>query len=126
MTDIQPNRTRLPTWSVSERPMARTVGRPMQRFLHVEASGGIVLLVATTITPTLACCSNRDKTRCGRWPTRFDASSRSRPTLESMSPISDAASNTLASPATRCHAPQNQHGKGSPSFDPSMRPWPTN
>ncbi|MCP3991751.1 MAG: Na+/H+ antiporter NhaA [Actinomycetia bacterium] len=27
--------------------MARTVGRPMQRFLRVEASGGIVLLVAT-------------------------------------------------------------------------------
>lgn len=47
MTDTQPERTRLPTWLVSERPMARTVGRPMQRFLHVEASGGIVLLAAT-------------------------------------------------------------------------------
>jgi len=27
--------------------MARTIGRPMQRFLHVEAAGGIVLLMAT-------------------------------------------------------------------------------
>ena len=47
MTDTKPARERLPTWLASERPMARTVGRPMQRFLHVEASGGIVLLAAT-------------------------------------------------------------------------------
>ena len=47
MTNTQPTRTRLPTWSASERPIARTVGRPMRRFLHVEASGGMVLLAAT-------------------------------------------------------------------------------
>ncbi len=47
MSDTRPTRSRLPTWLTSERAMARTVGRPMQRFLHVEASGGIVLLVAT-------------------------------------------------------------------------------
>ncbi|MGI9598305.1 MAG: Na+/H+ antiporter NhaA [Acidimicrobiales bacterium] len=45
--DDQDERPRLPTWLTSERPMARTIGRPMQRFLHVEAAGGIVLLVAT-------------------------------------------------------------------------------
>ena len=42
-----PTPTPLPTWLASDRKMARTVGRPMQRFLHVEASGGIVLLLAT-------------------------------------------------------------------------------
>ena len=42
-----PTRPTLPTWLASDRPMARTVGRPMQRFLHVEASGGLVLLLAT-------------------------------------------------------------------------------
>jgi NhaA family Na+:H+ antiporter len=40
-------RNTLSTWLTSERPIARTIGRPMQRFLHIEESGGIVLLAAT-------------------------------------------------------------------------------
>ncbi len=52
MTDVTkssgaPARSTLPTWSASERLMAKRVGRPMRRFLHVEAAGGIILLAAT-------------------------------------------------------------------------------
>ena len=52
MTDSSseaPTRTTLPTWSESGRPIARVIGRPMRRFLHVEAAGGVVLLAATII-----------------------------------------------------------------------------
>lgn len=36
-----------PTWIASDRPIARLVARPLARFLHVEAAGGILLLLAT-------------------------------------------------------------------------------
>lgn len=36
-----------PPWSESDRPVPRTLVQPLQRFLHTEASGGIVLLAAT-------------------------------------------------------------------------------
>ena len=36
-----------PTWLGSDRFLARSLGRPIARFLHVEASGGVLLLVAT-------------------------------------------------------------------------------
>jgi NhaA family Na+:H+ antiporter len=35
-----------PTWLLSDRFLARSLARPVQRFLHVEASGGILLAVA--------------------------------------------------------------------------------
>ena len=35
-----------PVWLLSERRLARTIGRPIASFLRVEAAGGIVLLVA--------------------------------------------------------------------------------
>jgi NhaA family Na+:H+ antiporter len=35
------------TWLGSDRVLARSVARPLGRFLHVEASGGVVLLAAT-------------------------------------------------------------------------------
>jgi Na+:H+ antiporter, NhaA family len=35
-----------PIWLLSERPLARLVGRPVASFLRVEAAGGIVLLAA--------------------------------------------------------------------------------
>jgi NhaA family Na+:H+ antiporter len=41
-----PNFSR-PTWIGSDRALARLVARPLARFLHVEASGGILLLAAT-------------------------------------------------------------------------------
>ena len=41
-----PNLAR-PTWIGSDRPLARLVARPLARFLHVEAAGGILLLAAT-------------------------------------------------------------------------------
>ena len=37
------------TWIESDRPLARTFGRPLQSFLAVEAGGGIMLVVATVI-----------------------------------------------------------------------------
>lgn len=37
------------TWSGSDRMLARRVARPLNRFLHIEAAGGIVLLVATVV-----------------------------------------------------------------------------
>ncbi len=36
-----------PTWLGSDRLLARVVGRPVTRFLHIEAGGGLVLLAAT-------------------------------------------------------------------------------
>jgi NhaA family Na+:H+ antiporter len=41
-----PDLTR-PTWLGSDRPLARFVARPLARFLHIEAAGGILLLAAT-------------------------------------------------------------------------------
>ena len=38
-----------PTWLRSDRPLARYLAQPVARFLHVEAAGGIVLAVATTV-----------------------------------------------------------------------------
>jgi Na+:H+ antiporter, NhaA family len=38
-----------PTWIGSDRPLARLVARPLARFLHVEAAGGVLLLVATLV-----------------------------------------------------------------------------
>lgn len=37
------------TWLGSDRPLARVIGRPMLRFLGVEAAGGIVLIAATVV-----------------------------------------------------------------------------
>jgi len=38
-----------PTWIASDRPIARFVARPVAQFLHVEAAGGILLLLATVV-----------------------------------------------------------------------------
>ena len=38
-----------PTFASSDRVLARTVVRPFQRFMHREASGGIVLIIATVV-----------------------------------------------------------------------------
>ena len=38
-----------PTWLHSDRFLARNVARPLQRFLHVETAGGILLLAATVV-----------------------------------------------------------------------------
>ena len=40
---------RTETWISSERPLARLVGRPVARFLDVEASGGILMVLATIV-----------------------------------------------------------------------------
>jgi Na+:H+ antiporter, NhaA family len=37
------------TWLGSDHPLARNLGRPLNRFFHVEAAGGVVLLVATAV-----------------------------------------------------------------------------
>ncbi len=37
------------TWLHSDRPLARAVARPITRFLHVEASGGVLLAVAVVV-----------------------------------------------------------------------------
>ncbi|GIS98601.1 MAG: hypothetical protein CM1200mP26_03140 [Acidimicrobiales bacterium] len=37
------------TWLGSDRPLARTIGRPVMRFLGIEAAGGILLMVATVV-----------------------------------------------------------------------------
>lgn len=42
------------TWVDSDRPVARTLVRPLRQFLHVEAAGGIVLLIATVAALILA------------------------------------------------------------------------
>ncbi|MDP1819854.1 MAG: Na+/H+ antiporter NhaA [Acidimicrobiales bacterium] len=38
-----------PTWLRSDRFLARSIARPVTRFLHVEASGGILLAVAAVV-----------------------------------------------------------------------------
>src|SRR5262245_11563855 len=38
-----------PTWLGSDRRLARAVGRPVARFLRVEAAGGVVLLAAAVV-----------------------------------------------------------------------------
>jgi Na+:H+ antiporter, NhaA family len=38
-----------PTWLSSDRPIARLLARPFAEFLHVEAAGGVLLLVATLV-----------------------------------------------------------------------------
>src|SRR3546814_5973462 len=43
-----------PTWLGSQRPLARMVGRPVARFLAVETSGGILMVVATIAALTWA------------------------------------------------------------------------
>lgn len=37
------------TWLGSDRFLARSVGQPIQRFVHVEASGGVVLVAAAVV-----------------------------------------------------------------------------
>ncbi|WP_426571007.1 Na+/H+ antiporter NhaA [Aquihabitans sp. McL0605] len=37
------------TWIDSDRPLARAVGRPVQQFMGIEASGGIVLVAAAVV-----------------------------------------------------------------------------
>ncbi len=37
------------TWLGSDHKLARNLGRPLNRFFHVEAAGGIVLLIATAV-----------------------------------------------------------------------------
>jgi len=37
------------TWITGDRPIARLVARPLQRFIHVEAAGGIALVAATLV-----------------------------------------------------------------------------
>ena len=37
------------TWLGSDRPLARVIGRPMLRFLGIEAAAGIVLVAATVV-----------------------------------------------------------------------------
>lgn len=44
---MSPHALERPTFSSSERKLAKGVVRPFQRFMHREASGGIVLIVAT-------------------------------------------------------------------------------
>ena len=41
--------SRPPVWLHSDRFLARNVARPLQRFVHVEAAGGIVLVAATVV-----------------------------------------------------------------------------
>ncbi|MGH9084323.1 MAG: Na+/H+ antiporter NhaA [Acidimicrobiales bacterium] len=38
-----------PTWSTSDRRLARYVAQPLSRFLAVEASGGVLLVLATAV-----------------------------------------------------------------------------
>jgi len=37
------------TWLRSDRFLARSVARPVQRFLHIEASGGLLLVAAAIV-----------------------------------------------------------------------------
>ena len=47
-------------WSRSERPVPRLVVRPLQEFLHLEVSGGLVLLAATVAALAVGECRRRD------------------------------------------------------------------
>ena len=42
-----PHASRRPIWLHSDRFLARNLGRPVSRFLHIEAAGGILLLAST-------------------------------------------------------------------------------
>src|SRR5688500_14841926 len=44
-----PRANQPPAWLHSDRFLARRLARPVQRFMHIEAAGGIVLLAATVI-----------------------------------------------------------------------------
>ena len=44
-----PLASRLPIWLHSDRFLARNLGRPVLRFLHIEAAGGILLLASTVV-----------------------------------------------------------------------------
>jgi NhaA family Na+:H+ antiporter len=44
-----PQPSRRPIWLHSERFLARNLGRPVQRFLHIEAASGILLLATTVM-----------------------------------------------------------------------------
>ncbi|MGH9024331.1 MAG: Na+/H+ antiporter NhaA, partial [Acidimicrobiia bacterium] len=44
-----PHGQRLPTWQHSGSFLARYLGRPVLRFLHVEAAGGLLLLASTVV-----------------------------------------------------------------------------
>ena len=44
-----PRSTSERTWLGSDRPLARTIGRPVMRFLGIEVAGGILLMVATVV-----------------------------------------------------------------------------
>ncbi len=44
-----PHGPRLPTWQHSDRFLARNLGRPALRFLHVEAASGLLLLASTVV-----------------------------------------------------------------------------
>ena len=46
---LVPHAPRPPIWLHSDRFLARNLGRPVLRFLHIEASGGILLLASTII-----------------------------------------------------------------------------
>ena len=37
------------TWLRSDRFLARSVARPVNRFLHIEASGGVLLVAAAVV-----------------------------------------------------------------------------
>src|SRR5688572_6915273 len=56
------------TWLASDRLLARTVGRPVGRFLEIEASGG-VLLVAATIAALVWANSPWDASYESLWST---------------------------------------------------------
>ncbi len=49
-----PQASRRPIWLHSDRFLARNLGRPVMRFLHIEAAGGILLLAGTVVALTWA------------------------------------------------------------------------
>ncbi len=49
-----PQASRRPIWLHSDRFLARNLGRPVMRFLHIEAAGGILLLAGTVAALTWA------------------------------------------------------------------------
>ena len=65
-----PNGLRLPTWQHSDRFLARNLGRPVLRFLHVEAAGGLLLLASTVVALVWA-NSPWSSSYHGLWDTTF-------------------------------------------------------
>jgi NhaA family Na+:H+ antiporter len=59
-----PTPSHRPTWLQSDARLARNVARPLERFLHVEASSGILLLGATVVALVWA---------NSRWSAGYDA-----------------------------------------------------